>query len=104
MRIHQLITSLLALRAGAAASAEDGNVRRTKMDMGENRIIGGQLAQATGKKFPFFVATGQCGGSLVAPDVVMSVSNYLVRARFFLTAEYSSNSHKRNFRAGCSLL
>lgn len=30
----------------------------------ENYIIGGQLAIHTGKSWPFFVHTGQCGGSL----------------------------------------
>ena len=45
------------------------------MDLDENRIVGGQLAVETGKSWPYFVHTGQCGGSLVAPDVVLTAAH-----------------------------
>ena len=48
-----------------------GPEKEQLFDLDENKIIGGQLAADTGKKWPWFVHTGQCGGSLVAPDVVL---------------------------------
>jgi len=69
------LISIIVAFLSAQASANKSKLRKAQMDMAETRIIGGQLAQATGKKFPWFVATGQCGASLVAPDVVMSAAH-----------------------------
>jgi len=45
-------------------------------DLSENRIIGGQTVAGTPDIFfPSFVFTGQCGGSLVARDVVLTAAH-----------------------------
>jgi len=41
-------------------------------DITENRIVGGHIAASSGKSWPWFVHLGICGGSLVAPDVVLT--------------------------------
>lgn len=57
----------ILLTKGAAVQGD----QKQPKDIKEN-IVGGLIAAETGKNWPFFVHLGNCGGSLVAPDVVLT--------------------------------
>jgi len=115
--INMQIRSLLSFILLALASAEEeqqqprGNLRRAtkQVDLSENRIIGGIKVESSNKKFqfPFFISTGQCGATLVAPDVVMTAAHCYntIRSRVLVGAlkegsELTGNAQYRDVVPG----
>jgi len=68
----------------ACSGATLRTLRKNEPDWDENRIVGAKIAALTGKKFPYFVSLGDCGGTLVAPDVVMTVRPSLYVSKMFV--------------------